>query len=131
MPPTGGRGIERLDLRPDPRRERREPDTDVVERHRIAAADSDIAGDRVIAAEQIAQQSSDALEAARGLGGARVEDRHRGALIESTEDLAQERFTAIPGGDRFAMVGPEGRPGERAMAEPTPPGTFLRPPGGR
>ena len=43
----------------------------------------------------IAQQSSDALEAARGLGGARVEDRHRGALIESTEDLAQERFTAI------------------------------------
>lgn len=43
----------------------------------------------------IAEQSPDAREAARGLAGGRLEDVHRGALLESIQDLAQERFTAI------------------------------------
>jgi hypothetical protein len=43
----------------------------------------------------IAEQSPDAREAARGLGGGRLEDIHRGALLESIQDLAQERFTSI------------------------------------
>jgi len=43
----------------------------------------------------IAEQSPDAREAARGLGTGRLEDIHRGALLESIQDLAQERFTSI------------------------------------
>jgi ATP-dependent RNA helicase HelY len=43
----------------------------------------------------IAEQSPDAREAARGLGFGRLEDIHRGALLESIQDLAQERFTSI------------------------------------
>lgn len=43
----------------------------------------------------IAEQSPDAREAARGLGVGRLEDIHRGALLESIQDLAQERFTSI------------------------------------
>lgn len=43
----------------------------------------------------IAEQSPDAREAARGLGAGRLEDIHRGALLESIQDLAQERFAAI------------------------------------
>lgn len=43
----------------------------------------------------IAEQSPDAREAARGLGVGRLEDIHRGALLESIRDLAQEHFTAI------------------------------------
>ncbi|WP_264821132.1 hypothetical protein, partial [Acetobacter cibinongensis] len=43
----------------------------------------------------IAEQSPDAREAARGLAGGRLEDVHRGALLESIQDLAQERFVAI------------------------------------
>jgi ATP-dependent RNA helicase HelY len=43
----------------------------------------------------IAEQSPDAREATRGLTGTRLEDVHRGALLESIQDLAQERFTAI------------------------------------
>ncbi len=43
----------------------------------------------------IAEQSPDAREAARELAGPRLEDIHRGALVESIEDLALERFAAI------------------------------------
>ena len=43
----------------------------------------------------IAEQSPDAREAARELAGPRLEDIHRGALAESIEDLALERFEAI------------------------------------
>lgn len=43
----------------------------------------------------IAEQSPDAREAARDLAGPRLEDIHRGALVESVEDLALERFEAI------------------------------------
>lgn len=43
----------------------------------------------------IAEQSPDAREAARELAGPRLEDIHRGALVESIEDLALERFEAI------------------------------------
>lgn len=43
----------------------------------------------------IAEQSPDAREAARELAGPRLEDLHRGALVESIEDLALERFGAI------------------------------------
>lgn len=43
----------------------------------------------------IAEQSPDAREAARELGGPRLEDIHRGALVESIEDLALEKFEAI------------------------------------
>lgn len=43
----------------------------------------------------IAEQSPDAREAARGLGAGRLEEIHRSALLESVQDLAQERFTAI------------------------------------
>lgn len=43
----------------------------------------------------IAEQSPDAREAARGLGVGRLEDIHRGVLLESIQDLAQERFTSI------------------------------------
>ncbi|MFN5212914.1 DEAD/DEAH box helicase [Brevundimonas sp.] len=43
----------------------------------------------------IAEQSPDAREAARELAGPRLEDIHRGALVESVEDLALERFEAI------------------------------------
>lgn len=43
----------------------------------------------------IAEQSPDAREAARGLGFGRLEDIHRGALLESIQDLAQERFASI------------------------------------
>jgi superfamily II DNA/RNA helicase len=43
----------------------------------------------------IAEQSPDAREAARALSGSRLEDIHRGALVESIEDLALERFAAI------------------------------------
>lgn len=43
----------------------------------------------------IAKQSPDAREAARGLGDGRLEDIHRGALLESIQDLAEERFTSI------------------------------------
>lgn len=43
----------------------------------------------------IAEQSPDAREAARGLASTRLEDVHRSALLESIQDLAQERFAAI------------------------------------
>lgn len=43
----------------------------------------------------IAEQSPDAREAARDLDGSRLADIHRGALVESIEDLALERFEAI------------------------------------
>jgi hypothetical protein len=43
----------------------------------------------------ISEQSPDAREAARSLSGGRLEDVHRGALLESIQDLAQERFSAI------------------------------------
>lgn len=43
----------------------------------------------------VAEQSPDAREAARMLAGARLDDVHRGALLESIEDLARERFIDI------------------------------------
>ena len=43
----------------------------------------------------IAEQSPDAREAAGALGGGRLDDVHRGALLESIQDLALERFAAI------------------------------------
>lgn len=43
----------------------------------------------------IAEQTPDAREAARELAGPRLEDIHRGALVESIEDLALERFEAV------------------------------------
>jgi len=43
----------------------------------------------------IAEQSPDAREAAQALGGGRLEDIHRGVLLESIQDLAQEQFTSI------------------------------------
>lgn len=43
----------------------------------------------------IAEQSPDAREAARGLGFGRLEEIHREALLESVQDLAQERFASI------------------------------------
>ncbi|AUX79278.1 DEAD/DEAH box helicase [Sinorhizobium fredii] len=43
----------------------------------------------------IAEQSPDAREAAYGLGVGRLGDIHRGALLESIQDLALERFTSI------------------------------------
>lgn len=55
----------------------------------------------------IAEQSPDAREAARDLGGPRLEDIHRGALIESIEDLALERFeTILERADRLAGLRP-------------------------
>ncbi len=56
----------------------------------------------------IAKQSPDAREAARALGGVRLEDVHRGALLESIQDLAQERFTAIlERAERLARLQPD------------------------
>jgi ATP-dependent RNA helicase HelY len=43
----------------------------------------------------IAGQSPDAREAARALDVGRLGDIHRGALLESIQDLAQERFASI------------------------------------
>jgi len=55
----------------------------------------------------IAEQSPDAREAARELAGPRLEDIHRGALVESIEDLALERFEAIlERADRLAGLRP-------------------------
>ena len=55
----------------------------------------------------IAEQSPDAREAARALGGGRLDDVHRGALLESIQDLAQERFTAIiERAERIALLQP-------------------------
>lgn len=55
----------------------------------------------------VAEQSPDAREAARELSGPRLEDIHRGALVESIEDLALERFEAIlDRADRLAGMRP-------------------------
>lgn len=55
----------------------------------------------------IAEQSPDAREAARELAGPRLQDIHRGALAESIEDLALERFEAIlERADRLAGLRP-------------------------
>ncbi len=55
----------------------------------------------------IAEQSPDAREAARELTGPRLEDIHRGAVVESIEDLALERFEAIlERADRLAGLRP-------------------------
>lgn len=43
----------------------------------------------------IAEQSPDAREAARGIGNGRLTDIRRGALLESLQDLANERFASI------------------------------------
>lgn len=55
----------------------------------------------------IAEQSPDAREAARELAGPRLDDIHRGALVESIEDLALERFeTVLDRADRLAGLKP-------------------------
>lgn len=55
----------------------------------------------------IAEQSPDAREAARDLVGTRLADVHRGALVESIEDLALERFENIlERADRLAGLRP-------------------------
>lgn len=57
----------------------------------------------------IAEQSPDAREAVRHLAGLRLDDIHRGALIESIEDLALERFEAIlDRAERLAGLRPGG-----------------------
>ncbi len=43
----------------------------------------------------IADQRPDAREAARAIGSSRLNDLHRGALLESIQDLAYERFNLI------------------------------------
>lgn len=55
----------------------------------------------------IAEQSPDAREAARELAGPHLQDIHLGALVESVEDLALERFAAIlERADRLAGLRP-------------------------
>lgn len=55
----------------------------------------------------IAEQSPDAREAVGELAGPRLDDIHRGALVESIKDLALERFEAIlDRADRLAGLRP-------------------------
>lgn len=55
----------------------------------------------------VAEQSADSREAAKDLAGPRLDDIHRGALLESLYDLAQERFELIlDRADRLARLRP-------------------------